>query len=344
MKRAWGGWWLVVLGASACERIQVPAEDGQTTQQPALTAPGGGVPGFLRANPQLTVAHAGLRRLEFHPVGGPGLAYRERVITDGQGRFSIVPVDGLQSSTLDWDSFELLQRSSEGFLFRYRDFAVRDARRFQQNYEWRRLGQTIAVAGRDCERFHVERREGPAKSFELAVDVQTGLVLASVEYGEGGAEVARMTYEQFGPTPPPGSVVWHQPANEEQPLAQAHGLSEQLGETVLEPRLLPEGYGLAEAATVGDGAGRRWLKLTYEDGVEPLFFFQELERVESLAVLGTEWDEPAPIDPHPAESRVVVHHVGAATAIQGSVNGFRVITIGKVGEAELLDLIESALP
>jgi len=42
MKRAWGGWWLVVLGASACERIQVPVEDGQTTQQPALTAPGGG--------------------------------------------------------------------------------------------------------------------------------------------------------------------------------------------------------------------------------------------------------------------------------------------------------------
>jgi hypothetical protein len=117
-------------------------------------------------------------------------------------------------------------------------------------------------------------------------------------------------------------------------------LAEEIGVQPRRPRLLPPGYGPFEAATVEDGRGKRWLKLTYSDGVEPRFFFQALEENAQGVTARSE----ARLDGAPRASSVVVFEVGAATAIQGSVDGFELMVIGKAPRAELLDLIESSLP
>ena len=115
-----------------------------------------------------------------------------------------------------------------------------------------------------------------------------------------------------------------------------------LDQRVLEPRLLPVGFQLHEAATVSDGT-TRWLKLTYTDGIEPLFFFQKLEQPDGPGAVsrrpGTSFDAP------PAEtSQITVYQVENVTVTQGRVNGFDVIAMGAVSESGLLDLIESSLP
>ena len=46
----------------------------------------------------------------------------------------------------------------------------------------------------------------------------------------------------------------------------------------------------------------------------------------------------------PEPDTIAVFSMGRATVLQGSVRGQRLMAVGKVGEAELLDLIESALP
>jgi hypothetical protein len=238
---------------------------------------------------------------------------------------------------VDWASFELVQRAREGFLFRYRDFLVRDRQLFVENWRTIVLDQTVTVAGRLCQRYRVERTTGEACTFELSVDAENGLVLAFQELDERGEEVAAMVYESVLLDPDLRSVIWHVPANEERRLDPLVDLTEQIGTQALEPRLLPEGCARLEAATVeggtaADGAAERWLKLTYTDGVEPVFFFQRLDS-------GLEGSS-APA----SASRVTVFQVGSAVAIQGRVDGFDLIVIGKASEAELLDLIESALP
>jgi hypothetical protein len=102
------------------------------------------------------------------------------------------------------------------------------------------------------------------------------------------------------------------------------------------------GYRALEYATVLDGQGRRWLKSTFTNGVEPLFLLQALR--------GAGGRDPArrsgPVSAagESAASSVVVFSLGAATAIQGTVDGFELMVIGRTSEAELLDLIESSRP
>ena len=58
----------------------------------------------------------------------PVLAYGERIYADGLGGFTIEPIAVTQPQLAQGqqDLFEILQRAREGYLFRYRDFAVRD--------------------------------------------------------------------------------------------------------------------------------------------------------------------------------------------------------------------------
>jgi hypothetical protein len=329
----------LALFSAACDSRSAPGASDQLQ----VSRPGPQAPPFAREDVLLRVAHQGLRALEFHPAGGPGLSFRERVTTDGHGRFAIEPVDALHSSVLDWSSFELLQHAAEGFIFRYRDFAIRDQALNERNWTWTDLHQTVTVAGRTCQRFRVQRSgEDPEAGYEVSLDPETGLVLAYEQRDEHGATVAAMVYESLDLEPRLDQVVWHEPANQERPLDRSRGLEEQLGARALQPRLLPAGYELREAATVEDGSGKRWLKLTYVDGVEPLFFLQELEGQGSPAEPEQRLRASAP--PGDEASRVVVFQAGAATVVQGTVAGFRLIAIGKVGETELLDLLESSLP
>jgi len=327
----------LALLAGACERGAPVGLEEQTTQLQA----GVSLPGFARRDARLRVAHSGIRRLEFAAVSGPGLAFDERITTDGNGHYALEPAQGLESSTLDYGSFELFHHLREGFFFRYRDFAVRDARAFVRNWRVIDLGQSVLVAGRTCARFRVERTLGTAGAYELSVDPATELVLASEEYDGTGNVVATMTYASIDLAPDLSRVVWHQSGNEETSLDGSRALGEQIHARPLEPRILPQGYVPLEAAVVRENQ-REWLKLTYSDGVQPLFFLHSIDAnpLGKAAQVGSQRIDGAPL----STSTVVACQVGSATALQGKVDGFDVIAVGKVSQAELLDLLESALP
>ena len=318
-----------------------PNEAPRATPLPADANRG---PGFLRDDPRLSVAHAGVRRIEFPRVDGPGRSFRERITTDGQGHYSIEPVDALGVSGAEWESFALLQRAREGFVFRYRDFLVRDPRLFARNWRTTVQEQRVVVAGRSCALYRVERTEVAGGFFELSIDVENSLVLASRELDGEGQVVAAMTYEDVRLDPDLRGAVWHEPVNEERRLAAGDDeLTQEIGARPLQPRLLPRGYGPLQVATVGDGRSKRWLMLTFSDGVEPLFFFQALDGGTEADALGAASAEAGLGRPTPPSS-VIVFEVGAAVAIQGTVDGFGLMVIGKAPQAELLDLIESSLP
>src|SRR5262249_10574178 len=128
-------------------------------------------------------------------TSGDTVTFRERIATDGDGRYSVEPLEALDSSIRDWDGFELLQRAEEGFIFRYRDFVVRQPELFQRNYRTTDLHETTAVAGRTCARYRVERVVGTTVRFELSIERATQLVLASQEFDSNGRLVAAMNYE-----------------------------------------------------------------------------------------------------------------------------------------------------
>jgi hypothetical protein len=276
--------------------------------------------------------------LRFPTTAGPGGEYREQIATDGEGRFALEPLESPHASQEERDEFGLRQRARQGFLFRYRDFHVRDARLFEENWSTLDLGRSESVAGRECEVFRVERHGDAGRAFELAIDRETSLILASREF-VGGQLVADMAYESVDLQPDLSGVAWHRPGNEERVLLDVEAVEREFGLRALRPRLLPDRYATLEVATVSERNGTTWLKWTYSDGVEPLFFMQALDVSDSQvsAATGVSGERVEP-------SSVVVFRLGAATAVQGRVEGHRLMAIGQVREVELLDLIESALP
>lgn len=331
MKLAWGVLLLALASLEAC----APA-DGSAAVLVETSTKGAASGHLAPTDLRLTTAHSGRRRLEFLGADGVTLSYREEIVTDGHGNYCLRPVDG--DAALDWSTFELLQVLREGFLFRYRDLVVRHAGLLRRNWEFTPLG-TAEVAGRPCRKLRVERSVGEPIVHELAIDRETGLVLASQRLDASGKRVAAMQYETFRADPDTAGVVWHVPSNDEQPLL-LRDIPQQLQLRTLEPRLLPEGFTLYEAATVSSD-GERWLKLTYTDGLEPLFFLQKLEEPDAPGHVAQVGDGPG----LPREvSRVTLFTVQDVRVAQGRCNGFDLIAMGPVPEVELLDMLESALP
>jgi len=317
--------------AASCEHADMPAAPAKLVQS------GDGAASFPRTDARLLVAHTGVRRLEFSSGSEPALYFRESITTDGHGNYSVEPLGPQGTSVPDWGVFELTQRAREGFLFRYRDFTVRDPELFESNWNVMPLAPT-QVAGRACQAYRLVRVVGEAIAYEVSVDRETGLILASHEFDAGGREVASMDYESLQLQPDLSAVVWHVPANDERPF-DAH---EYPRVPVAEPRLLPDGFAPLELKTVSDGQGEQWLKRTYSDGIEPLFFLQRLDEPTPGKPLRQRARDVGTLSASP--SAVVVFHLGPVTAVQGELEGFNLLVIGKTSEAELLDLIESALP
>ena len=163
------------------------------------------------------VAHSGIRRLESNYTldgNSSHLVYREEVWTDGQAGFAINPLGAVSGSTLAQGDFQLLQKVREGFHFRYRDFLVRDLAAFLVNYELTSLGDIVQVAGRNCLELSIRRKDA-SLSFDLAMDVETGLVLRYDEYDAQGLLYTSMVYESFDSTPDLTGITlrfWHKPA------------------------------------------------------------------------------------------------------------------------------------
>lgn len=331
MKLLAGGW--LLLFCASCDS-RGTAVDGPSATQSLQSAPFGAGDVLDRH------AHEGLRLVEFFEPDGSRLAHRERIATDGQGRFAIDPLELVEGPGRDPELFALLQESSQGFLYRYRDFAIRSGERFDRNYSWLDRDESRVVAGRTCRVVEVTGTRTGRGSYVLALDEQTGIVLASEERDVSGRLVHAVTYESFDPDPDPSAVAWHVPSNRERQLDRSASLEEQLGVDVLEPRLLPSTYAWIEASTVHDGR-HEWLKTTYTDGVQVVLFLQRLEAPgrDGVEASGT----PVQVEGSGAD-RVTVYAMGAVTVLQGHVAGRDVIALGRVPEAELLDLIESALP
>jgi hypothetical protein len=261
--------------------------------------------------------------------------YREQVSADGTGQYTIEPLELVEpvvtpSELAVWLA---LQQSREGFLFRYRDLAVRDVPTFARNYSLLRLGTSAIVAGRDCEELVVQRRTNAKSLYTLAVDRETGLVLRCREETVEGALLGLMEFESidfapaFVPAPP-----WHNASNDEVALPAGPAGTQLLGFEPLLPDTDGDKFVLLETTKLTSlhpsGSGTiTWAKAVLTDGLEVVVFLH------------------AGADPNPPADDVmrVSPSVGPWSHVEGTLHGERVMAIGRVSAPDLLDLMESAL-
>ena len=105
--------------------------------------------------------------------------------------------------------------------------------------------------------------------------------------------------------------------------------------------LLPAGYVLSEVSTLDDTLGGEWVKLTYTDGVESLFYVQSLVKQSGV---GTQVGPNVTINlGAPEPDRVLWLQVGPIVAVQGDLAGLTRLAVGKVSKEALLDLLQSTL-
>lgn len=330
----------LVAFASGCARRAPRLSD--------YTAPlvaGGAQPGIVsRIRPARSVLHRGVRVVELYDDAGvQTLAYREELLADGAGNYSLKPVEALSPVDPAW---AIRQQSREGFLARYRDFEIHDAGLFQLNWSLTDLSETGSIAGRPTGRYSVQRKSGAGHTYVLDVDLTTGVPLAYEERDEQGTLAARMHYESFDEAPDLSGAVWFQRTLGETELPPGTAsLRSEVGYAVPLPRLVPAGFYLESASSVQAGQ-EDWVKLVFSDGVEPLFYlFRPLfDPLQSSAI--STGSLPTNVSPQNATAapeiflyRMGTAHVAQATFAQGTL-----IAVGRVADAALGDLIESALP
>jgi len=309
----------------------------------------------------LLVSHSGVRRVESnYNLDGKNehLAYLEEIFTDGLGGFAINPLGAITGDNLPAGDFQLLQKAREGFHFRYRDFLVRDLDAFLQNYKLTSFGTLVRVANRDCIELNIKRMD-QSLSFDVAMDIETGLVLRYRELDASGHLYSMMEYESFDPTPNLAGVTLHQASNQEQPLDPSMPALAQLGFQPFIPKLLPSsGFFFVEASSVVDATGTTWAKLSYTDGVETVFFLDGGPRQPQSALGGI--GTGVPMTPGTSDSKGLTSGVeggdsdfeegvsyfvdGPLTVLWGEVLEHRLILLGKATQTELSGMLESALP
>ena len=288
-----------------------------------------------------TVAFSGRRRIEeaSREQGGTTWIHRENVYSNGKGRFAITFHELIQPrlSGNELESFrENLQRR-QGLHYRYRDFAVRDLDLLFGNFTSTDTGTKTLVAGRECATLSIERTRNPDRRYEVAIDLRTGLVLRALERRLNGEQVSLMEFESLDLSADFSGVAWHQPVNQERVYPSLSELPPEVAFAPLEPKVLPPDHELTEVATVVDAEQRVWVKQTYSDGIDSVFFLHggSNQPATGPAIAGT-W-------PGKSDSVVVLEGV-PWTVATGDVGGERVIAAGKVSTFELLMLLQSALP
>jgi hypothetical protein len=335
---------LLVLAVSGCDGVVASSPQEQALFD-ALESEWSKV----QLAPYLT-RFQGDRRVEFTvEVNGElrTIGYVERVSCDGNGNFNVLPLFVESNVGMDPVTFLIQQEGREGFFYRYRDFAVRDVDAFLQNFVVLKTSFGTVVAGRSCWTILIQRQgaEGvDGRLYRVSVDDQTGLVLGCTELDANGNVLAELEYITFDDSPDLGAVTYYVPGNDEQWLDPAtDDVAAVLGFEPREPAALPAGFVPYETSTVEDADGNRWLKRGYTDGVELLFFlYREVQdsgngyQLPKLSSGGTSRADALP-------DEVLVYTTGSVTVAQGRVGGGEYIAVGQVGEAALLDMIESAL-
>jgi hypothetical protein len=270
------------------------------------------------------------------------LEYRENVIADGQGKFSVDPLALIEppSSQSESDLFLLLQKLRESLMYRYRDFAVRDIDGFLANYSLVDTGVRVTVAGVLGERLQIEKRDNPDRRYIVDVDLATGLILRSREELLDGTLVTLSEFESLTYAPDLSGAVMHTPINDETPLPpDTIASTAALGFKPRTPKQIPEGWKLIGFSKLTDPiTGRVWAKFAYSDGVEPIFFVVAKGDGPYHQVT----PPPAGGSPPPQPDRVRRLAVGSWTLIEAQLSKGDALVLGRAADQVLLDLVQSA--
>jgi hypothetical protein len=266
--------------------------------------------------------------------------YTEQVFADGQGNFTVMPLEVTEPpmSTQGQDLFKLLQSNREGFMYRHRDFRVRDLALFEQQYSVTDLGSPVTVCGRSCAWIEMKRLSGAQSSYRAWIDQQTGLILRYEELASSGQLEARVEFTDFTLAPDLTGVVFHTDDPVAQPLDLGTDTTPQIGFPVHAPSLLPSGFQLEKSEQVDDGS-QKWARLTYSDGAEQLFY---LYCVESNPTAPAQ-QRSQHAGNHGPKRTMHVFHFGPWIVAQGNVDDRRLIAVGKTSETALLQMVQSAL-
>jgi hypothetical protein len=307
---------------------------------PASMATGGGAPHFLARIPDapFQTAYYARRRVwqSFQDaLGSETLEYTESVWSDGQGHFNVTPEQLVQPvlSTTQAQTFLLLQRAREGFIYRLRDFRIQELGAFLDSYSVEDLDQRVDVAGRTCERLRVRPVNPGTTYWELDVDPATGLILGTREFQVSAGHstlVGEVETLEYQANPNLSGVALHQdlPAV---PFTAANA-QQVLGFTPLQPTFLPQGFALARSEQLSQG-GENWARFTYTNGGESLFLLYRHEPLSSTPVAD-------PAGPY----TIKIFRAGRWSVAQATLGRHRIITLGREPAAILQQMLESCAP
>jgi hypothetical protein len=317
-----------------CERA------GGRDGAPISMATGGGAPHFLSQIAEAPFENAYFARRRVwqtyqDALGAETLEYTEAVWSDGQGRFSVTPEQLLQPvlPAQQAQTFLLLQKAREGFIYRLRDFRIQELDAFLLSYTVEDLDQRVSVAGQPCERLRI-RPVNPSTSFwEIDVDPANGLILATREFQvtAGLATLVSLVETlEYQADPNLAGVALHQdlPA-----VAFTPATAQQLlGFTPLQPTFLPQGFALAKSEQLSQG-GENWARFTYTNGGETLFLLYRHDPLGSTPVAD-------PAGPY----TIKVFRAGRWSVAQATLGRHRIITLGREPASILRQVLESCAP
>ncbi|QDU64999.1 sigma-E factor regulatory protein RseB domain-containing protein [Engelhardtia mirabilis] len=337
---------LTAVGCCAALVGCVDSQSGGSTQ--TIFEPTSGEASLLEllaAGPE-SVPHRGERLVEIFDVDAGGqvtpLQYREQISVNASGAYSLEPI-GVDTPVLpDAASFLIQQEGRAGYMFRYRDFRIRDFDQLVLNYHLVAVAsEPQTIAGRAAELLSFSSVHEFGYDFEVWVDSLTGLALSTEVFDPSGALVQRVTYTSYVDGPPAGMVP-HRPSNQEQLVDLGQPLAEQLGFPPALAQIVPDGYVLQELASVVDGDGVIWSKATYTDGIRPLFLLGGLQpKVQTAA--GPAFVEASGIGPV-GEDRLLGYKAGRILVLQGSYGDLGRIAVGDEPADEMQAFLESSLP
>lgn len=264
--------------------------------------------------------------------GSETLEYTERVWSDGMGRFSVTPEDLVQPALAPQSEqvFLLMQKAREGFIYRLRDFRIRDLGSFLSAYRVKDLEEQVNVAGKACERLRIRAASTGRGYWEIDVDPTNGLILATHEFLADGTLVSSVETLEFQAEPDLSGVELHKdllavPFTE----STAHQV---LGFTPLGPNFLPRGFSLVKSEKISQGTDT-WARYAYSDGAESLFLLYR--------------EEPNQIAPGAdlaGPYTMKIFRAGRWTVAQASFGEHQIIAIGREPASILQQIVESCVP
>jgi len=319
---------------------------GSTTESTLLsTASEASLLELLAAGPEL-VPHEGVRYVEifdFNAAGGTTtLRYREKVSINANGGFSLQPLTVESAVLPDEQTFLTMQEARAGYMFKYRDFRIRDLDQLLTNYHLLAVfAEPTMIAGRPVELLSFAHVNGDGPDYEVWVDSVTGLALSVETFDMAGTLVMRVAYESYVDGPPDAFTA-HRGSNHEALADLGLPLAEQLGFEAPLAAIVPDGYQLHEVASVTDADGASWAKATYTDGIKVLFLLGGSPS-SSTSEIGSAFVEIAGMNGMSTD-RLLAFKAGQVSILHGRYGDQGRIAVGVEPLDELQAFLESSLP